>query len=49
MNNTDKFLKAIKKGDTDKIGEILQDPSFNVNDYDPKSGNTLIQVAIQNH
>ena len=47
MSSTDRFLKAIKKGDTDKVGELMQSTDFNVNDYDPKSGKVLIQVAME--
>lgn len=45
--SVDKIAKLIKKGDTQKIAELLQDPSLDINSLEPKSGKTLAQLAIE--
>lgn len=47
MSTIEKIAKLIKKGNTDKLGEYLQDPSLDINELDPKSGKTLLQIAIE--
>lgn len=44
----DKLVKAIKKGDSSKVGELLQDPTCDVNGLDPKSGKNMLQLAMEN-
>lgn len=44
--SVEKIAKLIKKGDTEKIAELLQDPSLDINALEPKSGKTLTQLAI---
>ena len=44
----DKLVKAIKKGDSSKVGEMLQDPTCDVNGLDPKSGKNMLQLAMEN-
>lgn len=48
MSNIEKISKLIKKGNIEKIAEFLQDPSLDINEVDPKSGKTLLHVAIEN-
>lgn len=42
----DKLVKAIKKGDSQKVGELLQLPDCDINSLDPKTGKSMIQLAI---
>ena len=44
----DKLIKAIRKGDSSKVGELLQDRGININGVDPKSGKTMLQLAMEN-
>ena len=44
----DKLVKAIKKGDSSKAGELLQDRTCDVNGLDPKSGKNMLQLAMEN-
>ena len=44
----DKLIKAIRKGDSSKVGELLQDPGCDVNGFDPKSGKNMLQLAMEN-
>ena len=44
----DKIIKAIRKGDSSKVGELLQDPGCDVNGLDPKSGKNMLQLAMEN-
>lgn len=46
MSSAEKIAKIIKKGNTEKLAELLQQPSTDINELDPKSGKTLIQIAM---
>ena len=46
MNQFDKLIKFVKKGDLEKVSEILQEATLNINELDPKSGKSLIQIAM---
>ena len=40
------LVKLAKKGDTDKLLEILREEKLNVNELDSKSGQGLLHIAI---
>ena len=41
-------IKSAKKGDTQKVIQILDEDKLNVNELDGKSGLGLLHIAIQN-
>ena len=41
------LVKLAKKGDTDKLLEILREEKLNVNELDSKSGQGLLHIAIE--
>lgn len=47
-NTYTKLNKAIKKGDIDKFCQILSEEHVNLNAPEPKSGQTLLQLAMIN-
>ncbi len=47
MNQFDKLIKSVKKGDIEKVSEILQSATLNINELDTKSGKSLLQTAME--
>jgi len=40
------LIKLAKKGSIDKIAQLIEQENLNVNEIDPKSGKSLIHIAI---
>ena len=48
MSKAAALFKAAKKGDTERVIELLDENGINPNEVDSKTGRGLIHIAIEN-
>lgn len=48
MSKFSNLIKLAKKGETERIVELLDEGKATVNEIDPKSGRGLLHIAIEN-
>lgn len=46
MSKFSNLIKLAKKGDIERIIELLDEGKANINEIDPKSGRGLLHIAI---
>lgn len=49
MSKFTNLIKVARKGDTDKLLEMLDEGKYNINEVDPKSGMGLIHIGVENN
>lgn len=47
MSKLPTLIKLLKKGEYDKLREALHSENINVNELDPKTGKSLLHMAIE--
>lgn len=48
MNKIAVLVKLVKKGDYEKLREVIHSENVNVNEIDMKNGKALLHMAIEN-